>query len=211
MKILDGTEAKAEAPAGEIAAALKALQERGEREALRSRIGCALTVIGVLVSGVLLYLGHYFALGLEGLAVLMVYHYATSLDPELADDPRLLFAIDLTRAMEEHASSTGPIDFWMELNAYDMEIPDERTTVEAGCVRMLWKQSWLRATFDWGDEERILDIRLEAVQEQDGIRVTESKETHYLSLQPGGHALVSEGPPVANAVIRWLEEPGSPV
>lgn len=206
MKILDGTEAKAEASPSEIAEALEALQKRGEREALRARLGCALTVIGVLVSGVLLYLGQYYILGIEGLAVLLIYHYATSLDPELADDPRLQFAVALMRAFEAQEKVGDELNFWMELNAYDMEIPDERDTIEAGCVRSVWKQDWFRCTFDWGESERTLEIRLEAVQEQDGIQVAKSSETHFLTLRPGKGALESDGTPEALATMAWISD-----
>ena len=210
MKILEGTEAKAEATPKEIAEALEALQKRGEREALRARIGCALTVIGVLASGVLLYLGLYYALGIEGLVVLLLYHYATSLDPELADDPRLQFAAALMRAFEAEAKIGDELNFWMELNAYDMEVPDERQGIEAGCVRSTWKQSWFRCTFDWGDQERTLEIRLEAVQEQDGIHVSESSETHFLTLRPGRGALQSDGTPDVATTMGWLRDHLSP-
>ncbi|MFK8001034.1 MAG: hypothetical protein AB8H86_15670 [Polyangiales bacterium] len=206
MKILEGTEAKAEATPAEIADALEALQKRGEREALRARLGCALTVIGVLVSGVLLYLGQYYILGVEGLAVLLIYHYATSLDPELADDPRLEFAVALMRAFEAHPKVGDELNFWMELNAYDMEIPDERSTIDAGCVRSMWKQDWFRCTFDWGERERTLEIRLEAVQEQDGIQVAKSTETHFLTLRPGKGALESDGIPDPTTTITWLRD-----
>lgn len=210
MKILKGTEAKAEASPKEIAEALGALQKRGEREALRARIGCALTVLGVLASGVLLYLGHYYALGIEGLVVLLVYHYATSLDPELADDPRLQFAMALMKEFDAHPKVGDEVTFWMELNAYDMEVPDTRETIEAGCVRSTWKQDWLRCTFDWADVERTLEIRLEAVQEQDGIHVAESLETHFLTLQPGAGVDQCEGTPSATKTIRWLHKHLSP-
>lgn len=206
MKILQGTEAKAEATPTAIAEALEALQKRGEREALRARLGCALTVIGVLVSGVLLYLGHYYVLGIEGLVVLLVYHYATSLDPELADDPRLQFAVALMKAFNAHSKVGDELNFWMELNAYDMEIPDERDTIEAGCVRSMWKQDWFRCTFDWGEQERTLEIRLEAVQEQDGIQVSKSTETHFLTLRPGNGAYESNGTPDAAATMTWISD-----
>lgn len=210
MKILKGTEAKAEASPKALAEALAALQKRGEREALRARIGCALTVIGVLVSGVLLYLGHYYVLGIEGLVVLLVYHYATSLDPELADDPRLQFAVTLMNAFDTHPKIGDELNFWMELNAYDMEIPDERKAIEAGCVRSMWKQDWFRCTFDWGEDERTLEIRLEAVQEQDGIQVAESSVTHFLTLRPGSGEHQSDGTPEPESTMAWLNEHLSP-
>jgi hypothetical protein len=210
MKILEGTEAKADSTPKEIADALEALQKRGEREALRARIGCALTVIGVLVSGVLLYLGHYYVLGIEGLIVLLVYHYATSLDPELADDPRLQFAVALMKAFDDEPKVGDELNFWMELNAYDMELPDERKAIEAGCVRSMWKQDWFRCTFDWGEQERTLEIRLEAVQEQDGIQVAESSVTHFLTLRPGKGAHQSNETPDAAATMTWLRDHLSP-
>ncbi|MFT5353294.1 MAG: hypothetical protein ACI9KE_000492 [Polyangiales bacterium] len=210
MKILEGTEAKADATPKEIAEALEALQKRGEREALRARIGCALTVIGVLVSGVLLYLGFYYVLGIEGLIVLLVYHYATSLDPELADDPRLQFAVALMKAFDDEPKVGDELNFWMELNAYDMELPDERKAIEAGCVRSMWKQDWFRCTFDWGEQERTLEIRLEAVQEQDGIHVAESSVTHFLTLRPGKGGYQSDETPDAAATMTWLRDHLSP-
>ncbi len=152
--ILEGTEVRALGRPSALLLELATLREKGTRHEKRQRLGCAATILGVLGSLGLILLGHIWIAGCAGLVVFAIYQYAMSLDPELADDPRIAFAeAFLSRlANEEPEGDKGadsPVRLWMELNAYDMAVADEETPVSGGCVRAHWRQAWFRL---WPEE-----------------------------------------------------------
>lgn len=200
-ELLEGTTIRREATVQELVAGLNALHERGRREELHQRIGCMLTVLGVMAGAILVALGLYWAMGVLGVLVLGIYYYASSLDPELADEPRIRFASALLPALE----ADGPVHLWMELNAYDMAIADENEPVDGG-VRARWVQPWMTARYRHGGVERVLEVVLEAEQQQDGIKVVSEKVRHVLALEAGGtkRRLELDEFPDPAAVAAWI-------
>lgn len=200
---LDGTEVRGEATPQELRQELDGLKTRGQAHARRQRFGCAFTVLGVVAAGVLGAMQHYEEMGLLGVLIFAVYYYSTTLDPELADEPRVVFASELLSALP---AIDGSAHLWIELNAYDMAVADERTPAENRTMRATYVQRWLELRFERDAVPFVLEAKVHAEQHQDGVHVLSATEDTTWTLKTGRVKTTLGGSPSAAEVAEWVED-----
>ena len=196
---LQGTEVHGQALHEELLGEMKALIARGEREEKRQRWGCAASILAFVISGVLMWMGRFWIMFGVDVVMLALYYYTSRLDPELADEPRLDFAIGLLEAL-----TPGPVTLWMELNAYDMELADARTPLTHGNIESRWHQPWFRCEMVVEEQPILLEIAVDAVQENDGLRVVSSKERHTLKLTSEDISVCEVSSLIGSDVAEWI-------
>ena len=197
MALLSGTELSGTGTVASLLEELEALRARGERHARIQQLGCALVIVGVGIGVALIALKYIWAAGIEAGVVLLLYHYATSLDPELAEDERLAFLCELLSTLDPKREVT----LWAELNAYDMAVADERQPTSDGRVRSQWKQPWLTLELQ-EDPPRTLSAWIEAEQLIDGIQVLEEHSEDHFELEKRTESFAAM--PKGASIAAWL-------
>ena len=169
------------APRRELVASLDRLLGRGRRHARAQRLGCAITSGGMIVSTLLLALGHFQAMALVGVVTLGAYWVASLLDPELADDRRVRLVRELLDRLP--LDEKAPVTLELELTDYEVETPIEKKPAGSGRLDARYVQRWLKLGFLATNGTRVtLELEVDARLVHDGIAIASREEREHATL-----------------------------
>ncbi|MDH5491364.1 MAG: hypothetical protein OEY14_05370 [Myxococcales bacterium] len=162
-----------EGGSADLIASLDRLGRRGRRHGILDRIGCVAVILLALVGIGGLLAGQALLVGIFGGLAFAIYLLTTLLEPELEGHARLALARELLVGLGSRLEDATGASLELRLHGFDDEPPfEKRRRPSDGGLSVRYAQSWLLLEIDQGGGDRLgLEARVEATQQEDGIRV----------------------------------------